>query len=161
MVCFTVTFPIDFTLHPEPILCFLQITQPILWIGGEMPQQKVMEKHFAAQGLSLHFLNHQDLSENIPFHNYYAIIWHDFSLSCMKAQHILCHIHIPIIAITTNMYDMGDAEIYREGNRVAFWRVSNSQVEGSKWIEGHRGKSRGYPYTIEASKIIGKIAAYL
>jgi len=35
----------------------------------------------------------------------------------MKAQHILCHIHIPIIAITTNMYDMGDAEIYREGNR--------------------------------------------
>lgn len=51
--------------------------------------------------------------------------------------------------------------VYREGNRVAFWRVSNSQVEGSKWIEGHRGKSRGYPYTIEASKIIGKIAAYL
>ena len=51
--------------------------------------------------------------------------------------------------------------VYREGNRVAFWRVSNSQVDGSKWIEGHRGKSKGYPYSIEASKIIGKIASYL
>lgn len=51
--------------------------------------------------------------------------------------------------------------VYREGNRIAFWRVSNSQVAGSKWIEGHRGKSKGYPYSIEASKIIGKIAAYL
>jgi len=47
--------------------------------------------------------------------------------------------------------------VYRENNKVAFWRVSNSQVEGSKWIEGHRGKSKGYPFSIEASRIIGRI----